>query len=156
MQYYLNPPEVRCKESIKKGCLRLAPITYMGKIHNLKKTCSTSKTHVSHKGQQWCLDPPLRISKEDQSEWDRNSLSAAYWWVKSTADAKKANMNIVETIVGGVYIPVLHQAVESTRPVDVSRRSSGRTGIRCQAPEERLSRPEGDIQRLLAPHTPSM
>ena len=51
--------------------------------------------------------PIWKVKTLDKSEWRRDTIFAAYWWVKTTHDAAEANMKYVNKVVDGFTFPTL-------------------------------------------------
>ena len=106
LDFFFFPMEVRAKQKLAKGDLKLTPATDMGRIS--AKSGSSSTVVTGETGIKLYLDKPVRPKgpPTDEEPWKRDQLLCAYWWTKSTSDQKEANLVIKKVKVGKFSFPI--------------------------------------------------
>ena len=131
ISFFMNPYEARTVQSVKKGELKLMPLTDCTKI---VKNSVTAKSLITGHGVQYYIDAPMKVKSMDKAEWRKDTIFAAYWWVKTTDDADAANMKYVNKTVEGYTFPTLEnshalkpkeklQVFEAAKPVSKKARN---------------------------------
>ena len=110
IQYYLHPSEIRCKNACNTKELKLVPVTDFANLMS-KPRGTASKYSMVHKehGQFW-IETPILAKSEKKEDWNKNSILASFWWVKTTENQADANMTMAKMNVEGFAFPIFENS----------------------------------------------
>ena len=91
--YVLGPYAIHAKQDLAKGSLTFVPLTD-GPTKLTKKEQSVSAAEVVYAGCKFQVEPPVKPTKANESEWPKNTVLVGFWWIGTTQDASLANMTL--------------------------------------------------------------
>ena len=105
IRFLMYPSEVRAAKAVKKGELKLVPITDFAKLVNKS---ATSKHIITDGKLQLYLEQPNRARDPQLSEWRKDIVFAAFWWVKmvESKDEEDINMKLSKVTQDGITFPI--------------------------------------------------
>ena len=111
VEFYLSPSEVRARGAIKKGALKLVPMTELSRIHIITAKVANSNAVIAMTAEgdhhEFNLTAPMRPPKEDEKEWKPEHVFAAFWWVQKSTDESEVNMKLTKVRSSEFSVPLL-------------------------------------------------
>ena len=106
LEFWRKPDMIRTSgESIAKGKLTLVPMLSLNQIGTKPGGVSFGVQKINDTSiELWGSGSP--ISAADKLNADEH-LNAAFWWVQTTSDSAKVNMELQSTTINNMKIPVL-------------------------------------------------
>ena len=105
VEFYSDPQQVRAKGSIKKAQLKLFPLTDM---RGLVFKSVSSPYHVTKDSKAVCwIEAPTKPKGDKATEWKKDVLLAAFWWVAQSSNPEEVNLKIHKSNFCGYQFPVL-------------------------------------------------
>jgi hypothetical protein len=105
VDYFHTTHQVRAKCDVKKGGLKLFPLTEMRNIA-WKSIASPFMVTKSAKPVAW-LERPSMYSGANAGNWKGSIVVAGFWYVELSQDDTAVNMKLVKVNISGYMFPMM-------------------------------------------------
>ena len=113
LDFFVQPMEVRAKIDIDAKALKLVPTTDYGRL-SVKPSSSQVAITTSEKV-SFYVDKPNTLRSQNNNEWPKDGMLAAFWWVKITDDPSEANVKLVKMTSEGCAFPIYENSKKLKR-----------------------------------------